>query len=319
MISLVTGGAGFIGSHLVDALIANGDTVYVVDNLRSGKIENVNSEAQFVELDFTTPHFVAYVCGTKPDIIYHVGAVPRVTYSVEHPVETNHNNVFGTLNVLEAARTAGVKKVVYSASSSAYGGATILPTPETAPLNPKSPYAVQKLAGELYCSAYANVYGLDTVALRYFNVFGPRQDKDSPYTGVVAVFAQQLLTNKTLTIEGDGSQSRDFTFVANVVQANVKAGLYPNRLQGRVFNVGCNDSVSVRSIAEKMTKLIRPTMNEPRIEFRSPRVGDVRHSQADITQITQTIGYQPTVTFDQGLEITCKWYTQQFIQQNTIK
>jgi len=310
-VSLVTGGAGFIGSHLVDALVRNGETVHVVDNLSSGNRVNVNPAASFVQMDFTTPEFKEYVCAIKPDVIFHPGAVPRVTYSVEHPVESNHHNIFGTLNVLEAARAAGTKRVVYSASSSAYGGAEVRPTPETTTLDPKSPYAVQKLTGEFYCRTYSNVYDLDTAILRYFNVFGPRQDKNSPYTGVIAVFAQQLLSGQQITIEGDGHQSRDFTFVDNVVQANLRAGSHPESLEGGVFNVGCGGTVSVLEIAEKMSKIFRKSLD---ITYLPPRIGDVRHSHADISKICSKLGYQPGILFDQGLELTCEWYRNQFDQ-----
>ena len=318
-IVLVTGGAGFIGSHLVDALVRSGEQVHVVDNLTSGKLDNVNVNASFVEMDFTTQAFKKLVCMIKPEVIFHPGAVPRVTYSVEHPVETNHHNIGGTLNVLEAARVAGTRRVIYSASSSAYGGAEVRPTPETTMVDPKSPYAVQKLAGEFYCRAYSNVYGLDTVILRYFNVFGPRQDKNSPYTGVIAVFAQQLLTGQKLTIDGDGTQSRDFTYVENIIQANLKAGSYPKPIRGEVFNVGCGSTISILAIAHAMNKIYCPDQPVADIEYCPPRVGDVRHSHADIQKICDTLGYQPSIPFDHGLKLTCEWYKEQYEKEQYEK
>jgi UDP-glucose 4-epimerase len=303
--ALVTGGAGFIGSHLVDALLARGDDVVVLDNLATGKRANLSPGAAFVEGDVADP------AALRPaidgcDIVYHQAALGSVVRSVAKPLTSDVANVHGTLSVLEGARAAGVGRVVLASSSSVYGGATIVPTPESAPLVPRSPYAVTKLAGETYARVYWELHNLETVSLRYFNVFGPRQRPDSEYAAVVPRFLDAVLAGRAPRVDGDGSQSRDFTYVADVVRANLLAAAAPtDGCAGRAFNIGCGTPVSLLDmVAALSAEMGRPV--EPAFGPRRP--GDVRHSHADITAARRQLGYEPRVSFAEGLARTRAWF-----------
>ncbi len=287
---LVVGGAGFIGSHLTDALVAAGHEVHVLDNLAGGKKENVNSQAIFHLADIRNLEEI------KPlfkDIewVFHLAALPRVPYSIEHPVETNDTNVSGTLNVLVAAKEAGVKKLIYSASSSAYGDQPILPLVETMPANPKSPYGLQKYIGELYCRVFSMVYGLPTVSLRYFNVYGPRYNAEGAYALVIGKFIEQKKRGEPLTITGDGEQTRDFTNIKDIVRANILAAESNNVGQGEVMNTGGGNGVSVNRIAELVGgEVIHiPARLEP------------RDSLADNSLAKKLIGWEPQVKIEDGI------------------
>jgi UDP-N-acetylglucosamine/UDP-N-acetyl-alpha-D-glucosaminouronate 4-epimerase len=311
---LVTGGSGFIGSHLVDALLRRGDDVRVLDNLTTGHRVNlagvpVGQEGcgrfTFMEGDITDrPTVHEAVKGI--DYILHQAALPSVQRSVEDPLTSNMVNVEGTLNVLIAARDAGVKRVVYASSSSVYGDSLQLPKVEHMSPNPLSPYAVSKLSAEAYCRAFTRVYHLETVSLRYFNVFGPRQDPDSLYSAVLPRFIEALLSQKRPVIYGDGTQSRDFTFIENVVQANILA-LEAAGVEGETFNIACGESVDLRVVLQCLSEL-SGNFVEP--EYRVPRAGDVKHSLADISKAEQMLGYRPVVPFREGLQHTLEFFRQ---------
>jgi UDP-glucose 4-epimerase len=296
---LVTGGAGFIGSHLVEALVEQGHAVRVLDNFSTGSRENlaaVRPRIEVMEADLTDLDAVrAAVRGVE--VVFHQGALASVPRSVADPLATHQVCATGTLHVLMAAREAGARRVVYAASSSAYGASTRLPKNETDPTLPLSPYAVAKLAGEQYCAAFSEVYGLETVRLRYFNVFGPRQSPDSPYAAVIPLFLQAMLAGRSPVIHGDGLQSRDFTFVADVVQANLLAAEAPG-VRGKVYNIACGNRTSLLELVAKINDLlgtaIRPVHD-------AARPGDVRHSQADISQVRQDLGYAPRTDMVHGL------------------
>jgi len=261
--ALVTGGAGFIGSNLVDKLINKGIDVIVLDDLSTGKIENINSKAKFWKtslLDLTDTSFI----GMEIDVVFHLAALARVQPSIEDPIKYNSINVEGTLKLLFAAHKAGVKRVVYSASSSCYGNATIFPTPETHPTNPLSPYGLQKYIGEQYCEVFSEVYGLDTCSLRYFNVYGERMNLEGAYCLVMGIFAKQMLDGKPLTITNDGEQLRDFTYVGDVVDANILAATHKKNLQGESFNIGNCDNYSVNEVADMLGG--EKTYGEKRLE-----------------------------------------------------
>tara|TARA_R100000008_G_scaffold65633_1_gene42597 strand:+ start:204 stop:1133 length:930 start_codon:yes stop_codon:yes gene_type:complete len=256
--ALVTGGAGFIGSNIVDRLIDNGIEVIVLDNLSTGKRENVNRKAKFIKCDISiAPVFVNNLVGFSipkvmegVDVVFHTAAMARVQPSIEDPLSFDTANVHGTLNILHCAHLAGVKKVIYSASSSAYGNASEFPTPETHPTNPLSPYGLQKYVGEQYCRMFSQVYGLDTACLRYFNVYGERMLLEGAYCLVLGIFAQQLLEGKPMTINNDGEQRRDFTYVGDVVDANILAAMHEDKLNGEVFNIGNGANYSVNEVAK---------------------------------------------------------------------
>jgi len=303
---LVTGGAGFIGSHLVTALVARGDEVVVLDDLSTGKRENLAAVADRVRLvvgSITDPA-ATKACCEGVDVVFHQAALASVPRSVADPVLTNHVNVDGTLQLLVAARDAGVRRVVYAASSSAYGETEELPKRESMPACPLSPYAVQKYVGELYCSVFSRLYGLSTIGLRYFNVFGPRQDPQSQYAAVVPIFITRLLRGEAPTIHGDGGQSRDFTYVRNVVAANLLAAAAPDP-GGRTVNVACGDRVSLNDLYRRLQALTGGTVAAI---HGPPRPGDVRHSQADITLARELIGFQPVADLETGLRETVAWY-----------
>jgi UDP-glucose 4-epimerase len=303
---LVTGGAGFIGSHLVDGLLEEGNSVRVIDNLSTGDLANlahVRSRIEIIEGDITNEESVRSAM-RNVEYVFHQAALASVPRSVADPVGTNRVCVDGTLNVLLAARDAKVKRVVYAASSSAYGASPTLPKRETDLTLPLSPYAVAKLAAEHYCAAFTEVYGLETVRLRYFNIFGPRQPPDSPYAAVIPLFFEAMLAGKSPMIYGDGQQSRDFTYVADAVQANLRASKAP-KASGKVYNVACGSRTSLLELVTKINSLLGTTL-EP--IHQPPRPGDVKHSQADIAPAQTDLGYVPKVDIEQGLRKCLEYY-----------
>jgi len=302
---LITGGAGFIGSHLTEELLRRGERVRVVDSLITGHRSNLAhlSAVDFLEGDLADLS-IARAAVENIDYVLHQAAIPSVPRSVEDPITSNRANVGATLNVLVAARDAGVKRVVYAGSSSAYGNTPTLPKREDMPANPLSPYALQKLVGEQYMQLFTTLYGLETVSIRYFNVFGPRQDPSSPYSGVISVFAKALLENKAPTIHGDGEQTRDFTYVANVVDGVLRAVKAPEA-SGAVVNVATGARISLNRLFEVMRDL---TGSRLKASYGPLRHGDVKDSQADITRAHRLLGYKPLVSFEEGLAHTVKWY-----------
>jgi len=312
---LITGGAGFIGSHLVDSYCRDGHTVVILDNMSSGRQENiehwVNSdiyqERLFLHIEDISQYAVCTLIEDyKIDIIHHVAARPRVGYSIDYPLQSNDENITNTVRVLDAVKKmGGVKRVVYSASSSAYGTAAVFPTPETAPVHPLSPYALQKYVGEEYCRLFSELYGIDTVSLRYFNVFGPRSLADSQYSAVIPIFMEQMLKCELVTIDGTGEQSRDFTYVENVVSGNRLAAAFEGQLKGRVFNIACGDNITLNGLVGKLETLLGKSAQK---QYGVARPGDAFKTQADISQATAVLGYRPVVSFDEGLDKTIKWY-----------
>ena len=302
---LVTGGAGFIGSHLSEELVRRGHRVRVADSLITGKRSNLDhiQGIEFLEGDLADID-VAHKAVDGCEYVLHQAAIPSVPRSVKDPLTSNRANVDATLNVLLASRDAGVKRLVFAASSSAYGDTPTLPKHENMPTNPLSPYALQKVIGEDYLRLFTRLYGLETVSIRYFNVFGPRQDPSSPYSGVISVFATALLENRPPTIFGDGNQTRDFTYVANVVDGVLRACEAP-RASGEIINVATGGRISLNQLFEEMRKLVGGTLTPV---YEEPRKGDVRDSQADITKARELLGYQPTVSFEEGLRKTIEWY-----------
>ena len=302
---LITGVAGFIGSHLAHALVAQGHAVRGVDNLSSGLRGNLALGVDFVEMDLRDAGATAEAC-RGIDVILHQAALPSVPRSVADPRTSHECNIDGTFNLLEGARAEGVKRVVYAASSSAYGNQPGFPRVETMAPQPISPYAVQKLTGELYMQSYWQVYGLETVCLRYFNIFGARQVPDSPYSGVMARFILEMLEGRTPTIFGDGEQGRDFTHVENAVQANLLAAMAPaEQCAGRVFNVACGERHTLNRTYAALAKLLE---FPHAAEYGPMRAGDVRDSLADITQARECLGYEPRVSFLDALALTIEWY-----------
>lgn len=303
---LVTGGAGFIGSNIVEELVRRGERVRVLDDFSTGKHENLAPFVEHIELLEGTLLDVAAVRRAVQgvDYVLHQAALPSVQRSIEDPLTTHTTNATGTLNLLLAARDAGVKRFVFASSSSVYGDTPTLPKEESMPPSPKSPYAASKLAGEHYCRVFAEVYGLETVCLRYFNVFGPRQDPTSQYAAVIPLFITAMLQGQSPTIYGDGLQSRDFTYVANVVEANLSAAVAPD-VTGRVFNIACGQSYTLLDLISALNNILG---NEIVPVYAAPRPGDVRHSLADITAARKALGYQPLVDFEEGLRRTVEWY-----------
>ncbi|MBI5300923.1 MAG: SDR family oxidoreductase [Chloroflexi bacterium] len=307
--ALVTGGAGFIGSHLVEGLLARGYEVTVLDNLATGRRDNlarVLNQIHLVEGDvrnLTTIHSVM----RKVDVVFHLAALPSVARSVKNPLESNEVNITGTLNILVAARDEGVRRVVYGASSSAYGNTPTLPKVETMPSEPLSPYAVSKLTGELYARTFTQLYGLSTVSLRYFNVFGPRQDPTTQYAGVVAKFVTCALAGKPYPVNGDGEQSRDFTYVENAVQANLLAA--DATIEGSpVINIAFGQRTTLNQIIVMLNEL---TGQNLAANYGPERPGDVRHSHADLGRAQQILGYAPAIDVREGLRRTLEWYRKQ--------
>src|SRR4051795_13244136 len=302
---LVTGGAGFIGSHLTEELVRRGHRVRVADSLVTGKRSNLDHipGVEFLEGDLADLAFATKaVEGCQ--FVLHQAAIPSVPRSVQDPITSNIANVDATLNVLVAARDAGVKRLVFAASSSAYGDTPTLPKHEGMPTNPLSPYALQKVVGEQYLQMFTRLYGLETVSIRYFNVFGPRQDPSSPYSGVISVFATALLENRSPRVYGDGEQTRDFTYVANVVDGVLRACEAP-KASGEVINVATGGRISLNQLFRTMRDLVGGSV-EPTYE--AARAGDVRDSQADISKARALLGYEPTVSFEDGLADTIEWY-----------
>jgi UDP-glucose 4-epimerase len=303
---LVTGGAGFIGSHIVDALLERGYQVRVLDNLSTGNLKNqphVADRIEFIEGDVSESQAVAKAV-RKVDCVFHQAALPSVPRSVENPLDTHHACITGTLNVLNESRLAGVQRVVYAASSSAYGNQVFSSKRETDLPGPLSPYAVAKLSGEYYCRAFYQTYGLQTVAIRYFNVFGPRQDPNSAYSAVIPLFISSLLKGQRPVIYGDGLQSRDFTFVENVVHGNLLAS-QAQGVGGRMFNVAGGRSFSLLELLAKINNYLGTSVDPI---HKDPRTGDVKHSLADITQASQAFSYEPVVEFDTGLQRSIDYY-----------
>jgi nucleoside-diphosphate-sugar epimerase len=302
---LVTGGAGFIGSHLTEELVRRGERVRVVDSLLTGKRQNLAHipGVDFIEGDLADLA-VAKHAVDGIDFVLHQAAIPSVPRSVQDPITSNTANIDASLNVLVAARDAGVKRVVYAGSSSAYGDAPTLPKVETMPTAPLSPYALQKLVAEQYCQMFTRLYGLETVTIRYFNVFGPRQDPSSPYSGVISLFISALCEGRRPTIYGDGGHTRDFTYVANVVDGVLRA-CEAKGVGGEVINVATGGRVSLNQLFQTIRDLVDAHV-EP--IYADPRPGDVRDSQADIEKARRLLGYTPTVGFDEGLQKTVAWY-----------
>lgn len=303
---VVTGGAGFIGSHIADELVRLKHTVRIVDNFYSGKEENIADIRSNVELfrqDIAEPGKLNDIF-KGADYVIHQAAIPSVPRSIADPITSHRSNVDGTLNVLVAARDMGVKRVVYASSSSIYGENPTLPKREDMVPAPISPYGAQKFFAETYCRMFSRVYGLETVSLRYFNVFGPRQDATSQYSGVFAKFIPAVLLDRVPTIFGDGLQSRDFTYIANVVQANLKACEAPG-VSGEVFNVACGGRITVNEILELINQITGKKVPPAYVD---QRTGDIKHSQADIHKAASLLAYEPQVTFEEGLRNTVEWY-----------
>jgi UDP-glucose 4-epimerase len=303
---VVTGGGGFIGSHIVEELLRRNETVKVIDNFSTGKRENLEpfeDDVEIIEADIADAKNLSdFLKGTH--YVVHQAAIPSVPKSILDPVKSHHANVNGTLRLLDACRAAGVKRVVYASSSSLYGDSPTLPKHEGMMPNPLSPYGAQKLFGEIYCQVFTRAYGLETVSLRYFNVFGPRQDAASQYSGVLALFIPAVLEGRRPKIYGDGLQSRDFTYVQNVVEANLLACSTPG-VGGQVFNIACGDRITVNSMLQQINKI---TGKDIAPIYTDPRPGDIKHSHADITRAKDHLGYQPRVTFEEGLRSTIEWY-----------
>ena len=303
---LVTGGAGFIGSNIVRELVARGEGVRVLDNFSTGRRENlaeVLNDIELIEGDVRDPSTCQRaVAGVE--YVLHQGAIPSVQRSVDDPFTSNETNVNGTLNLLIAARDAGVRRVVYASSSSVYGDSLTLPKHEDMTPRPRSPYAVSKLAAEYYCQVFTEVYGLETVSLRYFNVFGPRQDPTSQYSAVIPLFVQAMLAGEPPVVYGDGLQSRDFTCVSNNVEANLLAATVPG-VAGRVFNIACGKRYTLLDLIAMLNDILG-TRIEP--VFAPPRPGDVKHSLADIRLAQEQMSYAVDVDFETGLERTVTWY-----------
>ena len=299
---LLTGGAGFIGSHIVKRLVGEGAVVRVVDNLSTGQVarlENLRCSIEYVEADLAD-NLVSDEVVKDVDYVLHQAAVPSVQRSVCDPIGTNRANVTATLNLLESCRKAKVRRFVYAASSSAYGDTEVLPKSEEMPPNPLSPYALQKLAGEHYCKLYYSLYGLETVCLRYFNVFGPGQDPHSEYSAVIPKFISKLLINELITVYGDGEQSRDFTYVENVVDANLLA-LQATKACGKVLNVGCGERITLNTLIQLLEEIVGV---KAKVSYSASKPGDVRHSLADINLARRLLEYEPKVMVKEGLRRT---------------
>lgn len=303
---LVTGGAGFIGSHIAEHLVSRKATVRVVDNMITGRALNLDAfrnQVEFVQGDLRDVELCRRVCaGVR--VVFHQAAVPSVPKSVADPVTSHDCNINGTFNLLLAARDAGVSRVVYAASSSAYGESPTLPKVETMSNDPLTPYAVNKLTGEHYCRAFAEVYGLSTVALRYFNVFGPRQDPTSQYAAAIPAFITKILRNEPPTIYGDGEQTRDFTYIDNVVRGNMLAAEAPG-LRGEAINLACGESISVNRIIALVNELLG---RQVKPNYVAPRAGDIKHSLADITRARTLLKFEPIVDFAEGLWRSIEWF-----------
>jgi UDP-glucose 4-epimerase len=303
---VVTGGAGFIGSSIVRALLREGARVVVIDNLLTGherNLEEVRSSIEFAHADIRNYEEIAPLIRGAA-VVFHEAAIPSVPRSIDDPVPSHEVNIDGTFNVLRAAREGGVGRLVYAASSSAYGDTLVLPKVETMAPRPKSPYALQKLTGESYCTVFSQVFGLETVSLRYFNVYGPRQDPSSPYSGVLSLFLKAALDGRAPTIFGDGEQSRDFTYVEDVAELNLKAARAPG-VSGKVINGGNGGRITLNeawALVQRLAGIAIPAKYGP------PRAGDVRDSQADTTLAVRELGHTPRYSFEEGMRRTLDWY-----------
>ncbi len=298
-VCLVTGGAGFIGSHIVDALLARGDRVRVLDNLSTGRLENLSAameKIEFVEGDIRD-EATAQKVAEGVDFVFHLAAMVSVPKSMEKPAEAESVNTIGTLNVLTAARAAGVRRLIFSSTCAVYGDEPTLPKTETMPPRPQSPYAISKLAAEAYCQLFNESFGLETVVLRYFNVFGPRQDPSSPYSGVISIFVERMTKGVAPTIFGDGEQTRDFVFVEDVVRANLLASETPNAA-GKIFNVGTGRQVSINHLFKSLADVLRRELS-PR--YGPPRPGDISHSCASPALANTVLGWSAQISFEEGL------------------
>ncbi|MFW6456824.1 MAG: SDR family oxidoreductase [Planctomycetota bacterium] len=313
---VVTGGAGFIGSHLVKHLVQDAGEIRVIDDLSTGTVENLNpvmDDIDFFNGSICDASLMTRVCEGASHV-FHQAALASVQRSVQNPVATNRVNVEGTLEVLSAAQQNGVERVIYASSSSVYGDSPTLPKSESMAINPKSPYASSKAAGEFYCQNYGDLFELETVSLRYFNVFGPHQDPQSQYAAVIPLFVTSLLNNEPPTIFGDGEQSRDFTFIDDVVRANLLAATSP-KAAGKTFNVACGQRYTLNELIDLLTDI---THSDIPPTYTDERPGDVRHSQADISRARNILGYSPSVTFEEGLKRTVEYYQNQTPQNETI-
>lgn len=304
---IVTGGAGFIGSNIVKRLLEDGHQVRVLDNLSTGKFQNIESflkQIEFIQGDFTNLE-IAKKSVEGMDYVLHQGAIPSVPRSIDDPLQTNDANILGTLNMLIASRDAGIKRFVYAASSSAYGDSPTMPKVETMPTSPKSPYAIQKLTGEQYCQNFYALYGLETVCLRYFNVFGPNQDPESVYSAVIPIFIKKILKGESPVIYGDGETSRDFTYVDNNVDANIRASMTNKACAGEVINIACGYEISLNELVQKINEILGTSIKPM---YKEERRGDVKHSLADISKAKKLLVYIPNINFEDGLRKTIEFY-----------
>lgn len=312
---LVTGGGGFIGSSLVEHLVSQGESVVVLDDFSTGKVENLSGIEDRIKLieGSITCLDTCREAVQGVDFVLHEAALPSVPRSIENPVDSNHVNVSGTLNMLVASRDEGIKRFVYAASSSAYGDTEVLPKVETMPATPLSPYAITKYTGEMYCHTFFELYGLQTIALRYFNVFGPKQDPTSQYSAVIPKFITAHLRDESPVIYGDGEQSRDFTYIDNVIHANILACAAAPKALGRVFNCACGERVTLNEIAFMIKDILGSYMP---VHYSEPRAGDVMHSLADLKSAKDLLRYSPKVSTLEGLEKVIPWYVEQHKQRD---
>jgi UDP-glucose 4-epimerase len=305
---LVTGGAGFIGSHIVERLVKDNYSVRVLDNYSTGSVDNLKQEIrdriEIIEGDIRSYHIVQNAV-KGIEVILHLAALPSVPRSIKDPITTNEVNVVGTLNILDAAREYGVKRLVFSSSSSIYGNNPETPKIENMAPNPLSPYAISKMTAENYCRIFSEIYGLQTISLRYFNVFGPKQNPFSEYSAVIPKFINFVLNNKVITIDGDGQQSRDFTYVDNVVDANLRCIEREIERKYLVMNIACQESISLNKFVGILSDKLK---KEIKTQYITQRTGDVKHSLADINLAKNYLGYKPLVTFENGIEKTIKFY-----------
>lgn len=303
---LITGGAGFIGANAARRFIDEGYDVRVLDDLSFGNLENVPSKAEFIHGSVTDDAIVTKST-LGADVVVHLAAWRSVFQSVEKPVEVNLVNAIGTLRILEAAKVNNVRTVLIASSSSVYGGADVLPTPESAPLRPKSPYAVSKIAAEYYAQVYAYLYGLNTICFRFFNIYGPLQDPNSLYAAVIPLFMEKIISGNSVEIHGDGKQTRDFTYVDDAVDAMLKVlAADSSRVRGKVYNIGAGSPCSIIELAELISQVCNKELN---ISYVNPRIGDVKHSYADVSAAKRDFGYNPRWKLVEGIQAVKSWFT----------